>query len=167
MQESLLADALRRLIHELRDRNAFDDLQVIELVFYAGKRNLDVAELFEIDQKAVAGIKFRAIAKLLGQADDSALASLEETDADVTVARVWRERRLTCLKRSTLGSYLLGVLEDPWLSYTQFHLDVVGCSMCLANLEDLEEQEVAEGPAEAAERIFASSVGFLKTATQG
>ena len=168
VQESLLADALRRLIHELRDRSAFDDLQVIELVFYAGKRNLEVAELFEIDQKAVAGIKFRAIAKLqkfLGEADDSSLASLEETGADVTVARVWRERRLTCLKRSTLGSYLLGVLEDPWLSYTQFHLDVVGCPMCLANLEDLEEQEVAKAPAEAAERIFASSVGFLKTKT--
>ena len=167
VQESILADTLRRLIHELRDRNAFDDLQVIELVFYAGKRNLEVAQLFEIDQKAVAGIKFRAIAKLqkfLGQADQSALASLDETSADVTVARVWRERRLTCLKRSTLGSYLLGVLEEPWLSYTQFHLDVVGCPMCLANLQDIEEQEAGQEPAEAAEQIFASSVGFLKTA---
>ncbi|HUU82712.1 MAG TPA: sigma-70 family RNA polymerase sigma factor [Phycisphaerae bacterium] len=169
VQESLLTDALRHLIHELRDRNAFDDLQVIELVFYAGKRNLEVADLFEIDQKAVAGIKFRAIQKLqkhLGQADESALASLNETSADVTVARVWRERRLTCLKRSTLGSYLLGVLEEPWLSYTQFHLNVVGCPMCVANLQDLEEQEVAEEPAEATDRIFASSAGFLKTATQ-
>ena len=63
-QESLLADLLRQLIYELRDRNAFTDLQVIELVFYAGRRNLDVAELLEIDQKAVAGIKFRAIQKL-------------------------------------------------------------------------------------------------------
>jgi len=161
---------LRRLIHELRDRGAFDDLQVIELVFYAGKRNLEVAELFEIDQKAVAGIKFRAIGKLqkfLGEADESALACLDEAHADVTVARVWRERRLTCLKRSTLGSYLLGVLEEPWLSYTQFHLDVVGCPLCLANLQDLEEEDVAQGPRESAEQIFASSVGFLKTTGGG
>ena len=165
-QEALLADVLRRLIHELRDRRAFDDLQVIELVFYAGKRNLEVAELFEMDQKAVAGVKFRAIAKLqkfLGEADESALACLDETNADVTVARVWRERRLTCLKRSTLGSHLLDVLDEPWLSYTQFHLDVVGCPMCLANLQDLEEEDVAQGPRESAEQIFASSVGFLKT----
>lgn len=170
VQETLLADVLRRLIHELRDRGAFDDLQVIELVFYAGKRNLEVAELFEIDQKAVAGIKFRAIGKLqkfLGEAEESALACLDEAQADVTVARVWRERRLTCLKRSTLGSYLLGVLEEPWLSYTQFHLDVVGCPLCLANLQDLEEEDVAQGPRGAAEQIFASSVGFLKTATGG
>ncbi len=166
VQESVLADVLRRLIHELRDRDAFDDLQVIELVFYAGWRNLQVAELLEIDQKSVAGIKFRAIAKLqkfLGEADETELAALDEASAEVTVARVWRERRLTCLKRSTLGSYLLGVLEEPWLSYTQFHLDVVGCPLCLANLQDLEEEDVAGSPREASEQIFASSVGFLKT----
>ncbi|MHC4066716.1 MAG: RNA polymerase sigma factor [Planctomycetota bacterium] len=170
VQEDLLAGTLRRLIHELRDKGAFDDLQVIELVFYAGRRNLEVAQLFEMDQKAVAGIKFRAIAKLqkfLGEADESALASLDETEADVTVARVWRERRLTCLKRSTLGSHLLGVLDEPWLSYTQFHLDVVGCPMCLANLQDLEEEDVAQGPREEAEQIFASSVGFLTTVGGG
>ncbi|MCP4247723.1 MAG: sigma-70 family RNA polymerase sigma factor [bacterium] len=168
-QENLLADVLRRLIHEFRDRQSFDDLQVIELVFYAGKRNLDVAELFDINQKAVAGIKFRAIQKLqkfLGELDPTALECLSDTEADVTVARVWRERRLTCLKRSTLGSYLLGVLDQPWLGYTQFHLDVVGCPLCLANLQDLEEEDVAEaGGAEGradGERIFASSVGFLK-----
>jgi RNA polymerase sigma-70 factor (ECF subfamily) len=166
VQEALLADVLRRLIHELRDRVAFEDLQVIELVFYAGWRNLRVAELLDLDQKAVAGIKFRAIQKLqkfLGEADESALAALNEASADVTVARVWRERRLTCLKRSTLQAHLLGVLEEPWLSYTQFHLDVVGCPMCLANLQDLEEEEVAEGLPRATEQIFASSVGFLKT----
>ena len=166
-QENLLADVLRRLIHEFRDRHAFDDLQVIELVFYAGQRNLEVAELFDINQKAVAGIKFRAIQKLqkfLGELDRTALECLSDTQADVTVARVWRERRLTCLKRSTLGSYLLGALDQPWLGYTQFHLDVVGCPLCLANLQDLEEEDVAEGGGADAngERIFASSVGFLK-----
>ena len=166
-QEDLLAKVLRRLIHELRDRDAFDDLQVIELLFYAGRRNREVADLFDLDQKAVAGIKFRAIAKLqkyLGEAEEIALEALDETEADVTVARVWRERRLTCLKRSTLGSYLLNVLEEPWLAYTQFHLDVVACPMCLANLQDLEEEEVADEPRTVSEQIFASSVGFLKTA---
>jgi len=163
-QELLLADILRQLIHELRDRNAFNDLQVIELAFFAGMRNLDIADLLEMDQKAVAGVKFRAIGKLqkyLGQRDEAALACLDEQSADVTVSRVWREHRLTCLKRSTLGSYLLQVLEEPWHSYTQFHLDAVGCQMCLANLADLEAEEDEWAPADT-ERMFASSVGFLK-----
>jgi len=166
-QEHLLTDILRRLIHELRDRSAFNDLQVIELVFFAGKRNLEVAELLDMDQKAVAGVKFRAIQKLqkyLTELEADALACLDESAADVTVARVWREHRLTCLKRSTLGSYLMGVLEEPWVGYTQFHLDVVACPMCLANLADLEEEEEEWSPADT-ERMFASSVGFLKRST--
>ena len=85
---------------------------------------------------------------------------VDEAHAEVTVARVWREHRLTCLKRSTLGSHLLGILEDPWLSYTQFHLDVVGCPMCLANLQDLQEEQ-AGAAKPLTESIFASSVGFL------
>ena len=83
-----------------------------------------------------------------------------EVPAEVTVAKVWCERRLTCLKRSTLGAHALGVLDDPWLSYTQFHLDVVGCLLCLANLQDLESEDLGEGRAPS-ESIFASSVGFL------
>jgi len=166
-QERLLADILRRLIHELRDRDAFSDLQVIELLFFAGKRNLDVGELLDIDQKAVAGIKFRAIQKLqkyLSESEPSAVACLGEDRAEVTVARVWREHRITCLKRSTLGSYLMGVLEDPWIGYTQFHLDVVGCAMCVANLSDLESEQ-DEDMGSDRERIFQSSVGFLKRTT--
>lgn len=162
-QERLLADILRRLIYELRDRDAFDDLQIIELIFFAGKRNLDVAELLDMDQKAVAGVKFRAIQKLqgyLGESEPSAAGCLDDA-ADVTVARVWREHRLTCLKRSTLGSYLLAVLEEPWHSYTQFHLDVVGCPMCVANLADLQTEEDPRGAPDH-ERMFQSSVGFLR-----
>lgn len=163
-QEQLLGELLLTLIHDLRDREAFQDLQVIELIFFAGKRNLDVADLLEMDQKAVAGVKFRAIQKLqkyLSDRDSETVACLDETHAEVTVARVWRDRRLTCLKRSTLGSYLLGVLEDPWNAYTQFHLDVVACPMCLANLADLEAEEEDLTPADT-ERMFASSAGFLR-----
>ncbi len=168
-QEALLTELLRELIHEFRDRNAFQDLQVIELIFYAGLRNLEVANLLDIDQKAVAGVKFRAIQKLqkfLAEKDTNALDCLDEQHADVTVARVWRNKRLTCLKRSTIGASLLGVLEEPWATYTQFHLDVVSCPMCLANLADLQtEQE--ETQSLDTERIFQSSVGFFKQSGTG
>lgn len=163
-QEQLLIDLLKKLIRDYRDRDAFDDLQIIELIFFGGKRNLDVAELLDQDQKSIAGVKFRAIQKLktfLSQQDVEALDCLDESKADVTVSRVWREHRLTCLKRSTLGSYLMEVLDEPWRSYTQFHLDVVGCSMCVANLADLDDEEEDRSPIDT-ERMFTSSVGFLK-----
>ena len=165
-QERLLAEVLKELINDLRDRSAFEDLQVIELLFFAGRRNLDVAELLDMDQKAVAGVKFRAIQKLqkfLGQRDAAALTCLDEGAADIAVSRVWREQRLTCLKRSTLGSHLLGVLEEPWRTYTQFHLDVAACPMCLANLADLQAEEDEESERPDPERLFASSVGFLRS----
>jgi len=162
-QQMILATVLRKLIADLRDRQAFTDLQVIELLFYAGMRNLEVGELLDMDQKAVAGIKFRAIQKLqsfFAGADPAVTAEFAEMDAEVTVAKVWREQRLTCLKRSTLGSYALGLLDDPWRSYTQFHLDVVGCPMCVANLADMQSEEESAAPIDR-ERMFQSSVGFL------
>ncbi len=168
IQEQVLADLLKRLIHDYRDRGAFGDLQIIELVLYAGKRNLDVAELFEIDQKTVAGIKFRAIGKLrkyMEEINEAIADDFTDEAAEISVANVWRNRRLTCLKRSTLGSYLLGVLEDPWLSYTQFHLDVVACPMCLANLKDIEEEELDDSDPAMTENLFASSIGFLSRAS--
>ncbi len=166
-QAKLLSEVLRELIHDMRDRQAFTDLQVIELLFFGGRRNIEIGELLEIDQKAVAGIKFRAIQKLqkfLANRDVSDLSCLDESQADITVARVWREQRLTCLKRSTLGSLSLGVLDEPWKSYTQFHLDVVACPMCVANLADIDDEEEERTDADT-ERMFQSSVGFLKKST--
>lgn len=166
--EATLAAVLRQLIEDYRDRSAFEDLQVIELLFFAGWRNLDVAELLEIDQKAVAGIKFRALGKLRRALETDGAATITDDDdtTTLTVAGVWRQRRLTCLKRSTLGAFSLGALEEPWQSYTRFHLDVVACPMCLANLRDLEcEERDAEAP-QRREHLYASSVGFLSRASQ-
>lgn len=165
-QDQVLADVLRRLIHDMRDRGNFQELQTIELLFYAGRRNNAVADLLEVDEKHVAGVKFRAlqrIRKYLPEVDPSLLEAMSEIHANATVCSVWRSQRITCLKRSTLGQYLLGVLEEPWLSYTQFHLDVVACPLCVANLEDLDAEEAASPP-QTSQRIFASSVGFLSRA---
>jgi len=161
----ILGDALQSLMNELRDQVRFDDLQVIELSFYVGARNKDIAALLDLNEKAVAGIKFRAIGRLKTILESSYTPDTPQADSaeitDVTVSEIWRSRRLTCLKRSTLGSYVFGVLEDPWLSYTQFHLDVVGCPMCLANLEDLRSEKDETSSGDLGERIFQSSAGFL------
>lgn len=165
-QSDVLAVILRRLIEELRDRGKLEDLQVIELLFYVGLRNKEAAEKLGRDEKAIAGVKFRAVAKLRDflqdlEAEDRGLLEGGELSSEATIAKVWRGRRLSCLKRSTIGSYILGALEDPWHSYTAFHLETVKCLMCRANLEDLAAESEGEEAAQVSERMFQSSVGFL------
>ena len=163
-QVEVLTGLLRHLIAELRDRNAFEDLQIIELLFYAGLRNCTAAEILGLDEKHIAGVKYRAILKIqkyLQESDSVRLTNPDEIQTEATVCRVWREQRLTCLKRSTLGQHMLGVLEEPWFTYTQFHLDIVACPMCLANLADLQAEDHPPAVQDSAQRFFNTSVGFL------
>jgi hypothetical protein len=81
---------------------------------------------------------------------DSALHSL---------GAIWKRNRLTCPEREQLGSYVLEVLDPALSDYIAFHLDVVACPFCRANLADLEGQFSADSPATQARhhRIFHSS----------
>ncbi len=54
-----------------------------------------------------------------------------------TLGAIWRRSRLTCPTRQQLGSFLLDALDPELASYLQFHLDVVECPFCQANLADL------------------------------
>ncbi len=166
-QGEVIATIPRRLIEELRDRGKLEDLQVVELLFYVGLRNKEAAERLGREEKAVAGVKFRALGRLREfmeelEASDRGLLEESELSTETTIEKIWRLRRLSCLKRSTIGSYLLGVLEEPWHSYTAFHLDVVKCAMCRANMDDLAAAggEAAPG-GDVSEKMFQSSVGFL------
>lgn len=169
-QADVLAHVLRRLIEELRDRGKLEDLQVIESLFYVGQRNKEAAASLGRDEKTIAGIKFRALARLqefVGELDDAARGLLddEELSREATISHIWRTRRLSCLKRSTIGSYLLGVLEEPWLGYTDFHLEKVRCLMCRANRDDLAAESREAAKQGLTEELFQSSVGFLSRST--
>lgn len=167
-QRAALADSLRRLIREYGEKEKFRDLEIAELSFYAARRNKEIAEQLAMDEKHVAGVKFRAIGRLqellaTSQAGPDA-GVIEELTDEASVASVWRDRRLSCLKRSTLGAYLDGALEEPWRGYTKFHLEVIGCPICQANVADIEAASQAdEQRGVRQERFFASSVGFLRT----
>lgn len=64
-QRRVLGQILRTFVAELWEAGEFKKLQVLEYLFVLGGRNKDAARLFGIaDEKAVAGIKFRAIEKL-------------------------------------------------------------------------------------------------------
>ena len=54
-----------------------------------------------------------------------------------SLGAIWRRSRLTCPTRQQLGSLLLDVLEPDLAAYLRFHIEVVACPYCEANLADL------------------------------
>jgi hypothetical protein len=80
-----------------------------------------------------------------------------------SVSEIWRRGRLSCPSRHQLGSFLLGALPDELANYIEFHVQTVGCRLCLANLDDLRE---AARPGPEAERrrqkFFQSSAGYVR-----
>ncbi len=76
---------------------------------------------------------------------------------------VWRRHRLSCPTREELGGFLLGAMSDEQSDYVRFHIDVVGCRVCKANMEDLRTQS-SEHKATTdlrRRRYFQSSAGYL------
>src|SRR5271166_1457913 len=73
-------------------------------------------------------------------------ARLEEvrqnrTDGQLhTLGAIWHRARLTCPSREQLGSYLLDALDPELAAYLKFHIEVVECPFCQANLDDLKAQ---------------------------
>ena len=81
-----------------------------------------------------------------------------------SLGEIWRRHRISCPTREELGSYLLGVLDNEHARYLAFHLDMVGCRFCRANLEDLERRrgETSEAAAQRRQKYFQSSAGYLR-----
>jgi RNA polymerase sigma-70 factor (ECF subfamily) len=164
-QRQALIDCLRNYVEQCREQRRFQELTVVEMLMVLGMRNKEVASDLGLTETAVAGIKFRVLERWrqLTQASPAA-CDWQEADlaASSTVARIWREEGVSCLKRSTLGRYLLGALDDDWQAYVEFHAEIAGCDRCLANLDDLRSEDEDAGAREQLrERCFASSVGFL------
>jgi hypothetical protein len=88
----------------------------------------------------------------------------DRSDANLhTLGAIWRRGRLTCPSRPQLGSFLLDALDPGLSGYITFHLDVVECPFCQANLADLKAK--ASQPAAAVKsrhrRILDSSRHLL------
>jgi hypothetical protein len=80
-----------------------------------------------------------------------------------TLGAIWRRGRLTCPNRQQLGSYLLEALEPEHAAYITFHIDVIECPFCQANLADLKSQTGAAAGASRTRhhRILLSSQHLL------
>lgn len=93
-------------------------------------------------------------------------ALMEQRDrGEHSLGAIWRRLRLSCPTREQLGSYLLQALEPGFQDYIEFHLRVVGCPFCQANLADLQSlrQEPEQQKRQRRQRIFESSAGFLQS----
>jgi hypothetical protein len=81
-----------------------------------------------------------------------------------SVGEIWRGHRLSCCTKDQLGSYLLQALPEQIADYIAFHLEVVGCRYCLANLADLQAQQKENREVIQLRRhkYFQSSAGYLR-----
>jgi hypothetical protein len=66
-----------------------------------------------------------------------------------TLGAIWNRARLTCPSRQQLGSLLLDALDPALASYLKFHLEIVECPFCRANLADLKAQSQTAAAAHA------------------
>ena len=166
-QREALVACLRQWVEQCIESGRFQDLIVIEMLVVLGLRNKEVAHAdLGLTEPAVAGIKFRVLEqwrKLALEVPESPEWSEADLARDSTVGRIWREEGISCVKRSTMGRYLLGVLDENWNTYIDFHVMQADCDRCRANLDDLRSEDEQDDTSREnlRERCFASSVGFL------
>jgi RNA polymerase sigma factor (sigma-70 family) len=159
-----LAKALQTLVEGLHQDLNFRDLQILELLFYAQQPNRDIARSLNIAAEHVAMVKHRWLKQVRERVAPTLSAAESTADAgvfDSLLTDVWEDQRPSCPKRSTLGGYLLGTLDEPWQQYVAFHLDTLGCSFCRANFEDLQKQ-TRQDPQALRHKILQSTVGFFR-----
>lgn len=80
-----------------------------------------------------------------------------------SLGAIWARSRLTCTTRQQLGSYLLDALDPDHADYVKFHIEVVACPFCAANLADLERKAEPSAPTARSRqrKIYDSSRGLL------
>jgi hypothetical protein len=87
----------------------------------------------------------------------------EERDrGEHSLGAIWRRERISCLTREDLNGYLHDLLESGLHDYVEFHLKIIGCSTCQANLDDLREKQAETASLQRRrKKIFNSSAGLL------
>ncbi len=169
LDAAALAGAIKAIVDDAKHAPRFRDLQLMDMLFYAQLRNKDIAQRLEMTEQQVALFKHRWLKRvrekveLAISAGGRSSGDHDNDPPDTLLTAVWETHRFTCPKRSTIGAYLLGTLDPDWNGYIAFHLDPLGCRFCGANLADLETQAAQAEAQTFRQRIFESTVGFLKS----
>ena len=78
-----------------------------------------------------------------------------------SLGAMWRRGRWSCPPRAVWSAFVDGRLGDGLSQHLRFHVEVIGCRVCAANLADL-QQSGDHGDSEGRVRkIFQSSAGRL------
>lgn len=95
---------------------------------------------------------------------------MQELDrGEHSIGAIWRRERLSCPTREQLGTFVLGALDPDFQEYIEFHLNVIGCPFCQANLLDLQrrQKESDRDRQKRRQKFFQSSAGYMKVARDG
>jgi RNA polymerase sigma factor (sigma-70 family) len=163
-QRAALSAALSDVIANYKTSKAFQDLQIIEMLFYCQLRNKHIAEMSGVRENYVAVLKHRCLQQIRERVQEQLRCRDLPEPPDSLLSEIWQDERLSCPKRSTLGAQLLGTLEPDWQAYVEFHVTRLGCHFCAANLQDLQQQTSHGVPQKLRERIMHSTVGFFRKA---
>jgi RNA polymerase sigma factor (sigma-70 family) len=162
-QKLALAEALSELVDNFKKSLNFRDLQIAELLFYCQLSNKDVAKIMGLGEKAIALIKHRNIKQIRKRIESFNIPlGPSSTDFENLLSDIWEFQRFSCPKRSTIGAYLLGTVDEEWHKYIDFHLNTLGCRFCRANIEDLQIQNTKKQNKKLQTRIMESTAGFLR-----
>ena len=165
-QEITLGEALHDSVQRLQKGLRFRDLQIFEMIFYAQLRNRDIANQLGMDEKQVALLKHRFLKRIQGRVDELQSMQPDSTPSrepeDDLLTKLWERLRPSCPKRSTVGKFVLGTLDDEWSNYIDFHLRQLGCRYCQANLDDVQQPLQDREQQSLCQRIMQSSVGFFR-----
>ena len=63
---------------------------------------------------------------------------------DHSLGAMWQEHQLSCPTREQLGGFLIEAGDPDYHEYVSFHLEVIECGICQANVEDLKSQTSAK-----------------------
>lgn len=127
-----------------------------ELIGYL-EEALDVEDMARVEERLRTSSEWtEALRELTGDIDSG----------EHSVATIWRRHRLTCPSRERLGAYSMGGLPHDEEDYVKFHLEVIKCRWCKANVCDLQtngqgDQQQDPEVMKRRRRLFASSVGRL------
>ena len=161
-QLSVLAAALNDLVAGYKQSLNFRELMIVELLFYCQLANRDVAKIVNVDNTNIGVIKHRCLGKIREHIENSGTElNTDEPVLESVLTQVWEMSRPSCPKRSTIGAYMLGTLDEEWHNYVYTHLNELGCHFCRANLDDLKSENEKGDRVKIQRRIMESTVGFL------
>ena len=124
-----------------------------ELMAYADER-------LPVDQAAELERLLRSSTELVQRLTEL-MRSRESLDP--SLGSMWRRGRWSCPPRAVWSAFVDGRLGDGLSQHLRFHVEVIGCRVCAANLADLQQSGNHTDSEGRVRKIFQSSAGRLAT----